>query len=138
MEVFLPLCTVSKQWKNRTVAKLELPLFAGYAFVRISLTERSQVLDTPGVISVVGSGGKPTALPDAEIETLRTRLHLREFEPYPYLKVGTRVRIRSGPLEGLEGIVVRKDGQLRVVLSIDMIMRSVAVHVDADELESCD
>jgi transcription antitermination factor NusG len=110
-------------------------LFAGYVFVRILAHERAKVLDTAGVLSLVGVAGKATPLPDAEIEALRNRFHLRPFEPYPYLKVGERARIRSGPLAGFEGIVVRKDDRLRIVLSIDLIMRSVAVHVEAHELE---
>jgi transcription antitermination factor NusG len=135
VEVFLPLSKVVKRWKNRTTATVELPLFAGYVFVRILAQERAKVLDTAGVLSLVGVAGKPTPLPDSEIEAVRSRFHLRPFEPYPYLKVGERARIRSGPLAGFEGIVVRKDDRLRIVLSIDLIMRSVAVHVEAHELE---
>ena len=137
VEVFLPLCTVVKRWKNRTTAKVHIPLFTGYAFVHISPFERVRVLEAPGVLSIVGVAGKPTPLLDAEIEILRTGLHLRRVDPHPYLKVGNRARIRSGPLAGLEGIVVRKDDRLRVVLSLDLIMRSVAVHIEADELEPC-
>jgi transcription antitermination factor NusG len=135
IEVFLPLLKVVKRWKNRTTAIVQLPLFAGYVFVRIMAHERAKVLDTAGVLSLVGVAGKATPLPDAEVEALRSRFHLRPFEPYPYLKVGERARIRSGPLAGFEGIVVRKDDRLRIVLSIDLIMRSVAVHVEAHELE---
>lgn len=138
IQVFLPLCKVVKRWKNRTTATLEQPLFPGYAFVHVLAKERAQVLDTPGVLSLVGVGGRPTPLPDAEIEALRNGLNLRPFEPHPYLKVGNRARIRSGPLAGLEGVVVRKDDRLRIVLSVDMIMRSVATHVEAHELEACE
>ena len=138
VEVFLPLCTVVKRWKNRTTASVQLPLFTGYAFVHLLPEERTSVLETDGVVSLVGSQGKATPLPDAEIDLLRSGLHLRHVEPYPYLKIGSRARIRSGPLAGLEGIVVRKDERLRIVLSIDMIMRSVAVHITADELEALD
>jgi transcription antitermination factor NusG len=135
IEVFLPLSKVVKQWKNRTTAIVQQPLFTGYVFVRISPRERVKVLDTAGVLSLVGVAGKATPLPDSEIEALRSRFHLRPFEPYPYLKVGERARIRSGPLAGFEGIVVRKDDRLRIVLTIDLIMRSVAVHVEAHEIE---
>jgi len=136
IEVFLPLSKVVKRWKNRTTATIQVPLFAGYVFVRIVPSERVKVLDTAGVLSLVGVAGKPTPLPDSEIEALRSSFRVREFEPYPYLSVGQRARIRSGPLEGFEGIVVRKDNRLRFVLSIDLIMRSVAVHVEAHELEA--
>ncbi|HTC92077.1 MAG TPA: UpxY family transcription antiterminator [Terriglobales bacterium] len=137
VEVFLPLYTVTKRWKNRTTQKVELPLFTGYVFARIALTERVRVLEVPTVVSIVGSGRELLPLPDAEIDTLRTGLQLRQVDPYPYLKVGNRARIRSGPLAGLEGVVIRKDGHLRVVVSVDCIMQSFAVHVYADELEPC-
>lgn len=137
VEVFLPLYTITKRWKNRMTMKIDLPLFAGYVFVRIALTERVRVLESPAVVSLVGNGRGPLPLHDAEIETLRTGLKLRQVDPYPYLKVGNRARIRSGALAGLEGVVVRKDDRLQVVVSIDAIMRSFAVHVHADELEPC-
>jgi transcription antitermination factor NusG len=135
IEAYLPLYSVTKRWKNRVNAEVLLPLFASYVFVKIAHTERVRVLEVPRVLSIVGNGREPLPLPESEIEMLRTGLHQRQFDPYPYLKVGNRVRIRSGALAGVEGIVVRKDGHLRVVLSIDLIMRSVAVHVNADELE---
>ncbi len=75
--------------------------------------------------------------PNPEIEALRSGLHLRKIEPYPYLRAGERVRIRSGALGGLEGVVLRKDNHLRVVISLDLIQCSIAVHVDACELEAC-
>lgn len=137
VEVFLPVTTVVRRWKNRTTAKLQIPLFAGYVFAHISSNERIRVLEAPSVLWIVGSGKEALPLPDHEIEILRTGLHLRQVDPYPYLKVGERTRIRSGPLAGLEGIVVRKDDRLRVVLTIDLIRQSVAVHVEADELEPC-
>jgi transcription antitermination factor NusG len=87
---------------------------------------------------IVGDGRKALPLPDEEIETLRSGLHLRQVDPYPYVRVGNRARIRSGPLAGLAGIVVRKDDQFRVVLNMDLIRRSIAVHVSADELEACE
>ncbi len=137
IESFLPLYTVSRQWKNRVTAKVSLPLFAGYLFVRIALTQRVKVLETPLVRGLVGNGRESLALPDTEIEALRTGLLGRQVDPHPYLKVGELARIRSGALAGMRGVVVRNDGQYRIVLSIDMIQRSVAVHVSADELESC-
>lgn len=138
IESFLPLYTVTKRWKNRTTAKLELPLFAGYVFVKIERTESARVLEVPMVYSIVGNGRAALPLPDAEIEALRAGLHQRQVDPHPYVKVGSRARICSGALAGLEGIVVRKDAHLRVVLNIDLIMKSVAVHVTADELEPCE
>jgi transcription antitermination factor NusG len=84
---------------------------------------------------IVGSGREPLALPDFEIEALRSGLRLRRFEPHPYLVVGERARIKSGSLAGMVGVLARKKNSLRVVLTLELIMRSVAVEVDADELE---
>jgi len=137
VETFLPLYSVTKRWKNRTTVKVELPLFAGYVFARISLSEKLRVIEVPMVYSIVGTKGHPTALPDDEIASLRNGLRVRQANPFPFVKVGNRVRIRSGPLAGLEGIVVRTDRGLSVVLTIEMIQKSVAVHVEADELEAC-
>jgi transcription antitermination factor NusG len=136
VEAFLPLCTVTKQWRNHVTAKVEMPLFPGYVFVRIARTERVRVLEVPSVVSIVGNGREALPLPDAEIEAFRAGLHLQRVDPYPYLKEGNRVRIRCGPMAGLEGIIVRTDNRLRVVISIDLIMRSVAVHVQAEDLEA--
>ena len=137
VDVFLPLYSITKRWKNRTTVKVELPLFRGYLFVRITPAERVRVLEAPAVVSIVGNGREPLALPDIEIDTLRKDLRLRQVDPFPYLKVGQRARIRTGALAGLEGVIVRKDERLQVVVSIDAIMRSFAVHVHADEVELC-
>jgi len=137
IETFLPLYAVTRNWKNRTTVKLDLPLFTSYVFVRIARTESSQVLAVPNVVFMVGDGRRALPLPDKEIEALRSGLQLRKVDPYPYVKVGARARVRSGPLTGLEGIVVRKDDQLRVVMSLDLIRKSIAIHVTADELEPC-
>jgi transcription antitermination factor NusG len=136
VESFLPLYSVVRRWKNNVNAKLDLPLFPGYVFARIAPTERVSVLEVPSVVSIVGNSRELLPLPDREIETLRRGLSARQVDPYPYLKVGNQARIRSGPLTGLVGIVVRRDENLRMVLSLDLIQRSVAVHVTADELES--
>jgi transcription antitermination factor NusG len=135
IETFLPLYTVTKRWKNRTAARVQLPLFPSYVFAKIARAEAVRVLEVPTVHWIVGNGREALALPDVEIETLRSGLHLRKVDPYPYLTTGVRARIRSGPLAGLEGSVIRKDSRFRVVLSIDLIMKSIAVQVDATELE---
>ena len=120
-----------RRWKDRRV-KLQLPLFPGYVFVRLALRDRLQVLQVPGVVRLVGFNGAPTPLPDEEIESLRLALAegLRA-EPHPYLKVGRRVRITRGPLAGREGVLKRWKGDLRVVLSTELIQRSISVEVDA-------
>jgi transcription antitermination factor NusG len=137
IETFLPLHTVTKRWRNRTTVKLSLPLFAGYVFAKISLAESGTVLRVPRVFSVVGNGREFSSLPDAEIEALRRGLNTLNVTPWPNIKVGIRVKINRGPLAGLEGIVVRNDGKLRVVLSVDMISKSIAVHVCTEDIDVC-
>jgi transcription antitermination factor NusG len=135
IEHFLPLYHVVHNWTNNRKAALDLPLFPGYLFVRMAPRERLQVLGAPGALCLVGRGNAPTPLPDFEIESLRNSLQQRSFEPHPYLAVGARVRIRKGSLAGMEGVVVRKKNSVRVVLTLDLIMQSVAVEVDDSELE---
>jgi len=135
IESFLPLYATRRRWRNRCAMDLELPLFPNYVFVRIASRERVRVLEVPGVVSLVGFGRVLAPLPDFEIEALRSGLGLRKIEPHPYLVIGERVRIKAGPMMGLEGVLVRKKNNFRVVLALDAIMRCVAVEVDADDLE---
>jgi transcription antitermination factor NusG len=135
IESFLPLYMEMHRWKNGCRVNVEQPLFPGYIFARIGRRDSTQVLSVPGVLLIVGSGREPLALPDLEIEALRSGLHLRKFEPHPYLVVGEKARIKSGSLAGMVGVLARKKNSLRVVLTLELIMRSVAVEVDADELE---
>jgi transcription antitermination factor NusG len=113
-----------------------LPLFPSYVFVRLPLRERLKVLQVPGVARLISFNGQPAALQDREIEALRASLAAQlRTEPHPYLTVGRRVRFKSGPLEGVEGILIRKKNACRVVLSLDLIMKSASVEVDASDLE---
>lgn len=132
---FLPLYRTRHRWRNRCEMDLELPLFPNYVFVRIHPRERVRVLEVPGVLSLVGFGRSLASLPDFEIEALRSGLGQRNIEPHPYLAVGERVRIKAGPMMGLEGVLVRKKNNFRMVLALDVIMQCVAVDVDADDLE---
>jgi transcription antitermination factor NusG len=135
VEHFLPLYESVRGWKDRRV-KLQLPLFPGYVFVRLALRDRLQVLQVPSVVRLVGFHGHPAVLPDKEIEALRISVAMQlRAEPHPYLTVGRRVRIKSGPLAGVEGILIRKKNAVRVVLSLDFILRSAAVEVDASDIE---
>ncbi len=135
VEHFLPLYESVRRWKDRRMM-LHLPLFPGYLFVRIALRDRLQVLQVPGVARLVGFNGLPCALSASEIATLQACLARKAcLEPHPYVRVGRRVRVKAGPLEGLEGIVIRKKNRLRFVLSLDLINRSVAVEIEAADLE---
>ena len=135
VESFLPLYKIRSHWKKRVPVTLDMPLFPNYIFVRIASEQRIAVLGTPGVLSIVGDGKEPWELPAQEIEALRSGTQNRTIEPHPYLIVGERARVRSGALAGLEGVILRKKNNLRIVLTLDQIMRSVAVEVGADELE---
>ena len=135
IEHFFPYYQSVREWKDRKV-RLQLPLFPGYVFVRLKLRDHIKVLQVPGVAKLVGFGGIPTALPQEEIDVLRTSLlHGVRAEPHRYLNVGRRVRVNSGPLAGMEGILVRKKNQDRLVISLELIFRSVAVEVDGFGLE---
>jgi transcription termination/antitermination protein NusG len=136
IEAFLPLYETIRTWKNGD-HRVHLPLFPGYAFVHMALRDRLQVLKVPGVVRLVGFNGNPVPLGDEEVESLRQALVAGvKAAPHPYLTVGRRVRIIAGALRGREGILLRKKGDVRVVLSVDLIQRSVLVNIDANWLES--
>jgi transcription antitermination factor NusG len=132
---YLPLYKSIRRWKDRR-KELELPIFPGYLFVRMALRERVSVLQVPGVVQLVSFQGRPTPLPDAEIEMLQRQLSQNgRLQPHPFLTVGRRVRVTSGPMTGIEGILARKKDKFRVVLSIELIQRSVAVEIDLSDIE---
>jgi len=137
VEYFLPLYKAVRKWKNGCKVEVEFPVFPNYVFVRVDRQSSNRVLDAPGVLAFAGSGRLPVPIPDGEIEWLRNDLPLRKFEPHPFLVVGDRVRITSGPLAGMNGVLTRRKNGLRVVLSIDLIRQSVAVEVGMDEIEPC-
>lgn len=134
VEHFLPTYTSMRRWKDRRVT-LQLPLFPGYVFVHMALRNRLQVLQIPGVARLVGFDAMPIPLDDEEVlklqRALSTGLHA---EPHPFLTMGRRVRIIAGPLAGHEGILIRRKGNLHVVLSIDLIQRSILLQIDAASL----
>jgi len=131
VEHFLPLYSSVRRWSDRRV-QLELPLFPGYVFVRLALRDRLRVLQIPSLVRLVGFNGLPAALPDEEMEILRSGLSQRlRAEPHPFLTVGRRVRIVGGAFAGLEGVLKRRRSNLRVVLSVSLIQRSIAVELDA-------
>ncbi|HEY2545232.1 MAG TPA: UpxY family transcription antiterminator [Candidatus Acidoferrum sp.] len=133
---FLPQYSSVRKWKDRRV-RLELPLFPGYVFVRLALQNRLRVLQVPGVAHLVSFAGRPVAVPEEEFARIRGCLDkgLRA-EPHRYLEAGRRVRVRSGPLEGMEGIVVRQKNSSRLVVSLELIQRAMAVELDTLDLET--
>jgi transcription antitermination factor NusG len=139
VEHFLPLYQTVRSWKDRR-KRMELPLFPGYIFVRVPLQERLRVLVVPGVVRLVGFDNRPAEIPDAEIEALRSVMGRGvRSEPHPYLTLGRRVRIARGALAGMEGVLVRKKGRVRLVLSINLIRQSAMIEVDsADVGPTCD
>ncbi|HUX09294.1 MAG TPA: UpxY family transcription antiterminator [Terriglobia bacterium] len=136
VEHFLPVYETVRRRKDRRV-RLEMPLFPGYVFVHLALCHRLPVLQIPSLVQLVRFNGTPAALPDDDIECMRRGLERGvRAEPHPYLTAGRRVQIRSGPFEGRQGILLRRKGKLRVVLSIDLIARSVVTDVDEADVEA--
>ncbi|MGA2570381.1 MAG: UpxY family transcription antiterminator [Terracidiphilus sp.] len=134
-EVFLPLYESTRRWKDRRKV-LSLPLFPCYLFVRGGLDRRLQVLTTPGVHMILYRGDHVALIPDEEMEAIQKAVVTpSRVEPHPYLKCGARVRVTRGALEGLEGILTRKKNVFRLVLSVDMLAQSVAVEVQASDVE---
>ncbi|MHB8638884.1 MAG: transcription termination/antitermination protein NusG [Candidatus Acidiferrales bacterium] len=134
VEYFLPLYEAIHRWKDRRM-RLELPLFPGYIFVYLPLRDRLRVLEVPGVVRLVGFGDYAAPLPAEDIDMLRNGLRGQtKAQPHPYLTAGRRVRIMSGPLTGLEGILERQKNNFRLVVSIDLIMRSIVVDVNAADV----
>jgi transcription antitermination factor NusG len=135
VEHFLPVCESVRRWKDRR-KNLELPLFPGYVFVRIALPERLRILQVPGVACLVGFGGVVAALPEEEIEALKKGLSSGvRAEPHPYLRVGRKVLVKNGPLAGLQGILTKRKNRVRLVVSVELIQRSVAVEIDEADVQ---
>lgn len=131
-EQFLPLCTSRRKWSDR-VKSLELPIFPGYVFCRIDLESRLQLLTIPGVQSILGAGRVPIPVDEAEIAALQTAAKSGlPLEPWPFLKVGQRVLLEEGPLAGLEGLLIEVRKNYRVLLSVTLLNRSVAVEIERD------
>lgn len=135
IESLLPLYEVARRGDKGRRQVHFLPLFPGYVFAHIALRNRRQVLQVPGVVRLVSFNSQPAAIDDAEIEAIRNALTRGlHAEPYPYAKVSHQVEILSGPLRGLRGKVLRKNNSFRVVLSVELLHRSVVVDVDAIDL----
>lgn len=134
-ETLLPLYTTSRRWKDRTKL-ISLPLFPCYLFLQGGVERRLDIVTTPGMLAIVSNAGHPTEVPLSEIDAIRKAVNCgARLEPHPYLKCGDRVRIKFGSLEGLEGILVRSKNIYRLVLSVEMLGKSVAIEVDAYVVE---
>lgn len=137
IENFLPLAVERRQWSDRKQV-VNVPLFPGYLFVRIPVVREFQlrVLKVPGVVRFIGNQSGPQEIPDAEIENIQAvLLHRIQCVRCPTPKVGERVRIARGVLEGIEGTLVRFGSDTSLVISVEMIQQSVAVHVDSSDVE---
>ena len=134
-EVFLPLYQSVRRWTDRQKT-LSLPVFPGYVFVRGGLNRRLEIVTTPGVQTILFYGEQVAIIPGHEIQAVRRMVEGPfRVEPHPYLKCGERVRVTRGSLEGIEGVLVRKKNLYRLVLSMDLLAQSVAVEIDASDVE---
>lgn len=132
-DTFLPLCVRRHYYAGRR-RDFNLPLFPGYLFCRFHPETMMTVLSTPSVVQVVGIGRTPVPIDETEVESLRIAAAAVTLSPHPFLTVGRRVRIVSGPLAGVEGIVIQMKDALRLVLSITMLQRSVAVELRHEQV----
>ncbi|HEY2391520.1 MAG TPA: UpxY family transcription antiterminator [Candidatus Angelobacter sp.] len=133
IEHFLPLYETRRKWRDGSNVTIQLPLFPSYLFVRAVRGQRVRALEVPGVLSAVGKR-ESSVISDTYIESLRKVVSLGKVEPHPYLTTGTVIHIRSGVMAGLQGIVVRQKSSCRVVLSLELIQKSVSVEVDIADL----
>jgi transcription antitermination factor NusG len=135
IEHFQPQYQATRRWNRRRVL-LDLPLFPGYVFVRIPWSERLRVLEIPSVVYLVTFGGVPAPLDDGEMERLRECLAFAgEARPHPFLQAGRQVRLCEGPFQGLTGVLQRRKGSSRLVVSIPVSQRSISIEVDTTALE---
>jgi transcription antitermination factor NusG len=134
LETLLPTFTTKRKWSDR-VKVVESPLFPGYVFCRFDVHNRLPVLITPGVISVVGRGKTPIAVDDTEILSIQAAIGSGvHMEPWPYVKIGERVRIKDDVLDGMEGILTSFKGSHRVIISVSLLRRSVALEIDRSRI----
>jgi transcription antitermination factor NusG len=134
-EVYLPLYRSLRRWQDRA-KQIWLPLFPCYVFIRGGMDRQLQIVTTPGVLSIVGWGGRPAIVAQAQLDAVRQIIEsCLTVETHPYLQCGDRVRVKTGPLMGLEGILTRKKGVARLVVSMELLGRSAAVEIDVSNVE---
>jgi transcription termination/antitermination protein NusG len=134
IEQLLPTVKRMSQWKDRK-KKIEAPLFTGYCFSRLAWPDRMEVLTVPGVVQIVGGGNRPEAIPDEEIEAIKTlMISTLPYDSNPYLHEGMPVEVIRGPLEGVRGILVRKTKPCRLIISVHLIRQAAAVEIDSSDV----
>jgi len=138
VQTFLPLIEQVRRWSDRKKI-LELPLFSGYVFAKCTShrNERLKAVRVDGVLELVGGRGEGSPIPEDQVEAVRTLLGKNvPWSLHPYLEIGQRVRITSGPLNGVEGILMARQGERTLVISVNAIQRSLAIRVEGCELEA--
>jgi transcription antitermination factor NusG len=136
-DVLLPLYSAMHKWKDRKVEVL-LPVFPGYLFVRTTLSRKLDLLCTSGVFWMVSSAGQACIVPERDIQMVRRISSApQRIQPHAYLSAGELVRVRVGPFAGLRGVLTRVKSSFRVVLSLELLQKSVALELDASQIELC-
>ncbi|HMS83231.1 MAG TPA: UpxY family transcription antiterminator [Nitrospira sp.] len=134
IEPLLPTVKRLSQWKDRK-KEIEVPLFSGYCFARFSQREKVPVQKTNGVVEIVGHGSQPEPIPDSEIEALRRlMISVLPYDPHPYLHEGMRVEVVRGPLQGVQGILLRKEKRHRLVIGVHLIQQAAAVEISVSDV----
>lgn len=134
IEPLLPIVKRLSQWKDRK-KEIEVPLFSGYCFVRFGQSEKLPVQKVSGVVEIVGSGSRPEPIPDDEIQALKTLMSsVLPYDPHPYLHEGMAVEVVRGPLQGVRGVLLRKDKRHRLLVGIKLIQQAAAVEIDVGDV----
>ncbi len=134
IERLLPSLVRISQWKDRKKA-IDIPLFPGYCFAQFRWQDRLAVLKIPGVVQIVGSGSSPEPIPDEEIDALKKlMISTLPYDAHPYLREGMAIEVIRGPLEGIRGILLRKEKRYRLVISVHLIKQAAAVEIDAADI----
>jgi len=136
IQTFLPLRVLLSQWKDRK-KKIESPLFPGYLFTRINiLDDFTKVITSKGVVKILGTNGTPIPIPTDEIDSVKTLLKSGlKYDPYPFLKSGMKVQVIRGPLQGINGKINERLGKYKLLISIELIKRSISVEIDVKDVE---
>ncbi len=135
-EPYFPTYRVMRRWSDRTVTR-NVALFPGYVFCRLNVSKRMPILTIPSVLSILGFGTEPAEIPDHEIDAIRTIVRSGIVgEPCSFLREGQMIRVNSGVLAGLQGILLRKRNEYRLVVSVSLLQRSLAVEVDRETISA--